>query len=237
MAWDRSAPAACRQTVRTSCMRRPVAPFLACVGLDISWRGHQTAAAAEMWAWHSSKASEQAPCGPQGCLWLQAKQDMHRDLAEATVAIQDIVNLVRKQAAQIKQDAARSHADIAAARRRVQTSFAEHSEACRCALPMCFGGGQLSSLLELYGPSVLCKCCVLRLDWVPGVGSLFPACEFALPYQHGAHMSLAVCCAHLTHTSGPQRILQAHGGCGRPLTAALVSLHMLHHRVLRQGRG
>ena len=77
------------------------------------------------------QASKQAPCGAPGCRWVQAKQDMHRDLAEATVAIQDIVNLVRKQAAQIKQDAARSHADIAAARRRVQTSFAQHSEACR----------------------------------------------------------------------------------------------------------
>ena len=65
---------------------------------------------------------------------MQAKQDMHRDLADATATIQDIVTLVRKQAAQIKQDAARSHADIAAARRRVQTSFAEHCEACRCAL-------------------------------------------------------------------------------------------------------
>ena len=63
---------------------------------------------------------------------MQAKQDTHRDLAEATVAIQDIVNLVRKQAAQIKQEAARSHADIVAARRRLQTSFAEHSDACRC---------------------------------------------------------------------------------------------------------
>ena len=84
---------------------------------------------------------------------MQAKQDMHRDLADATATIQDIVTLVRKQAAQIKQDAARSHADIAAARRRVQTSFAEHCEACRCTpLP------QLVSYAHQYKEGTLAAC-------------------------------------------------------------------------------
>ena len=59
---------------------------------------------------------------------------MHRDLAEATLAVQDVVNLVRKQAAQIKQEAASSHANITAARKQLQAAFAEHCTACRYGL-------------------------------------------------------------------------------------------------------
>ena len=63
---------------------------------------------------------------------LQARADMQRDLAEATLAVQDVVTLVRKQAAQIKQEAAASHAAITTARKQLQAAFAEHCAACRC---------------------------------------------------------------------------------------------------------
>ena len=64
---------------------------------------------------------------------MQARADMQRDLAEATLAVQDVVNLVRKQAVQIKQEALHSHANITAARKQLQTAFADHCSACRCA--------------------------------------------------------------------------------------------------------
>ena len=63
---------------------------------------------------------------------MQARADMHQELAEATLAVQDVVTLVRKQAMQIKQEAASSHAAITAARKQLQAAFAEHCTACRC---------------------------------------------------------------------------------------------------------
>ena len=66
---------------------------------------------------------------------LQGHGEVHRALVAITRGVQDVVTLVRKEAALISAESSRSHRSVGSARQLLDAAFAEHQRACRRAWP------------------------------------------------------------------------------------------------------
>lgn len=63
---------------------------------------------------------------------VQAHVRVGAGLSDTTKGMQDVVGALRQACADISAESAKVHRAIDAARRHLQTAFADHTAACRC---------------------------------------------------------------------------------------------------------